>query len=122
MTLVDLILLALFGAICFVAGYVHAMRVIVKAVIEQAETDQKDTGTDLLPTESQLLNIEKHNNMYYAYVGEQFAGQSSSLQELVINMKHQRKIVSFKVAHIAGLDSSERAALAEAIYNNYQIK
>lgn len=122
MTLVDLILLALFGFICFVFGYVHAMRVIVKAVVEQAEIDQDADPAESSTQGLDSLNIEKHNGTYYAYVGEQFAGQSSSLQELVTNMKHQRKIVSFKVAHIAGLDSAERAALAEAIYNNYQIK
>ena len=120
MTLVDIILLALFGVICFGLGRLHAMYTIVKAVIDATEEEiavKPDSGPD-----PQLLNIEKHQGTYYAYVGEQFAGQSDSLQGLVSDMKNKRNIVSFKVAHIAELDPEERTALAEAIYNNYQIK
>lgn len=118
MTLVDLILLALFGAICYGFGRVSMMYSILRTATEEAakETDKP------AETATELLNIEKHDNMYYAYVGERFAGQAASLGDLVANMKNTQKITSFKIAHISVLNDTERAALAEAIYNNYQIK
>jgi hypothetical protein len=117
MTLVDLILLALFGAICYGFGRVSMMFTILRTVTETVDETDKPVDTTI-----ELLNIEKHNDMYYAYVGQRFAGQSTTLPDLIANMKNTQKITTFKVAHIPVLNDSERAALAEAIYNNYQIK
>lgn len=120
MTLDDFILLALFGAICYGVGRVHAMYTIVKTVMDLAEEtpEPKTESADELAA----LNIQKHHGTYYAYMDEHFVAQSGSLQDLVSDMKNKQNITSFKVTYIEELDSAERVALAEAIHNTYQIK
>ena len=118
MTLVDLILLVVFGAICYAFGRVSMMYTILRTAAEKS-AEQADKPAEAAV---ELLNIEKHNDMYYAYLGQRFAGQSATLADLVSNMKNTQKITTFKIAYISVLSDAERAALAEAIYNNYQIK
>lgn len=115
---IDILLLIIYGFICYAVGRVSMMTSIVNAVINEAEEEQ--TRTD----ESNLedLFVEKIDNMYYAYVGKQFVGQNSDLAELFHNMKNIYKVETFKVKNIDGLTKEDHRKIAEAIAKNYNLK
>jgi len=112
----DILLLILYGFICYVVGRVSMMNSIVDAVITEAE----ETRTE--ESNSDDLFVEKIDNMYYAYVGKQFVGQNSNLGELFDNMKNIYKVESFKVNDIDGLTKEDHRKIAEAIAKNYDLK
>ena len=117
MTIGDIVLLLVFGLVCYLVGRASMMHTIVKAVMQESEPTPDKTDEKL-----GSLMVEKINNVYYAYVGEQFAGQSDTLDELIRNMKHVYKIESFKITHIEGISREESQKMAEAIANTYNIK
>lgn len=117
MTIGDIVLLLVFGAVCYFVGRASMMHTIVKAVMQESELDPTEPNEKL-----GSLMVEKINNVYYAYVGQKFAGQSDTIDELVRNMKHVYKIESFKITHIEGISKEESRKMAEAIANTYNVK
>ena len=112
----DILLLILYGVICYAVGRVSMMNSIVNAVITEAE--QTHTGE----SNSEDLFVEKIDDMYYAYIGGQFVGQNSNLGELFHNMKSIYKVETFKVKNIDGLTKEDHRKIAEAISKNYDLK
>ena len=106
------------GIGCFFLGRASMMHTIIKAVIEEAENENPIKGTG----EPGVLKIEKINNVYYAYVGADFAGQASTFDELMANMKADKRFGKFKVNGIEGLTQEEQTELSRAINKNYNLK
>lgn len=113
----DILLLVLFGIGCYFLGRASMLRTVVKMVAEEAgnELEQK------VDNEPGNLFVEKINDIYYAYVGQRFAGQSADLNELFNNMKNIYKIETFKITHIEGISKEEGTKMAEAIAKIYKI-
>ena len=117
MDLLDIILLLVYGVVCYSIGRVTMMNSIVNAVIDEAEAE-----VDSKVASNNDLFVEKINNVYYARVGQQFVGQNSDLEELFKNMKQVYKVDSFTVKHIDGLSKEDHLKIAEAISKNYNLK
>ncbi len=108
----------LWGVGCYFLGRISMMHTIIRAVVEEAENESPIKGDG----EPGVLKIEKINNIYYAYVGPDFAGQSANIDELISNMKADKRFAKFKVSGIEGLSQEEQTALAQAISKNYHLK
>lgn len=119
MTLGDIILLISFGLACFFFGRASMMHTIIKAVVEEAENEKSVIAGTGDPGE---LTIEKINNIYYAYVGPDFAGQADNFDELIANMAKHKKFGKFKITGAKNLDAEEQKALAQALQKNYNLK
>ena len=115
MTLGDFLLFLGTFILVFFAGRISMMRSIVKAVMEESENERDSDGQPI----SNELTIEKINNIYYAYVGPDFAGQAKTFDELMTNMKNHYKFDSFKLSELKNLSSEERIQLLEAIHKNF---
>jgi hypothetical protein len=113
MTLGDF-LLFLFGvAIVFFAGRVSMMHSLIKAVVNDNENE-----TDKTPGS---LKIEKIGNIYYAYVGSDFAGQAATFDELFDNMAKNRQFSTWKIGEVPdSLTNEEKESLFNAIKKNFQ--
>jgi hypothetical protein len=114
----DILLLVIYGFICYAIGRASMMNSIVNAVINEAKEEKTQTDESNLED----LFVEKIDNMYYAYIGGQFVGQNSDLVELFRNMKSIYKVESFKVKNIDGLTKEDHRKIAEAIAKNYDLK
>jgi len=117
MDFVDILLLIVYGFVCYIIGRASMMNSIVNAVIDEAEEEQAAEESKV-----EDLFVEKIDNMYYAYIGKQFVGQNSDLMALFDNMKNIYKVESFKVKNIDGLTKEDHTKIAEAIAKNYNIK
>ena len=113
----EILLWILFGVACYFLGRASMLRTVVKMVAEEAQ-DEVEQKVNNEPGD---LFVEKINNIYYAYVGQKFAGQSSDLNELFDNMKTVYKINTFKITHIEGISKDEGQQMAEAIAKIYHI-
>jgi hypothetical protein len=114
----DILLLVIYGVICYAVGRVSMMNSIVNAVITEAGEEQSRGNK----SNSEDLFVEKIDDMYYAYIGGQFVGQNSNLGELFHNMKSIYKVETFKVKNIDGLTKEDHRKIAEAISKNYDLK
>lgn len=119
MTLGDIILFVSLAVGFFFLGRASMMHSIIKAVVEEAENEKAAiTGTG----DPGELSIEKINNMYYAYVGADFAGQADNFDDLIANMVKDRRFGKFKINGIKNLSAEEQKALAQALQKNYNLK
>lgn len=114
----EILLWMLFGAGCYFLGRASMLRTVIKMVAEEAGNELEKK----VDNEPGSLFVEKINNVYYAYVGQKFAGQSACLEELFTNMKNIYKIETFKITHIEGIGKEEGTRMAEAIAKIYHIK
>lgn len=114
----EILLLVFVAGICYFLGRASMLKNIIQAVAEEA-----GTGTEKqVDNEPGKLFVEKINDVYYAYVGQKFAGQSADLNELFSNMKNIYKIETFKITHIEGISKEEGTRIAEAIAKIYNVK
>ena len=67
------------------------------------------------------LSLEKINNIYYAYIGEQFVGQSPSIDQLIQNMKEIYKVNLFNFDTISELTDDENNQVRQSIEKWYTI-
>lgn len=128
MILEDLVLFGLGMVIAFIAGHffgkVSMLGDIVRAVSEEAE---KELAAEQ-PKSDNLLTVEKHNNMYYAYVDGNFAAQGETFIALFNAVKSNKTygIVNISRDTAAGMSLSREDAslMAQAIIEVYgeQIK
>lgn len=81
-------------------------------------TDQPD---DVQVITINGLSLEKINNIYYAYLGEKFVGQSSSIDELVHNMRYIYKVSLFNFDSIESLTNDENDQVRQSIEKWYTI-
>lgn len=114
----EFLLIILFGAFCFFIGRASMLRTIINMVVDEAQAETATVSKD----EPEKLFVEKVNDVYYAYVGQKFAGQSADLNELFSNMKTIYKINTFKITHIEGITKEDSQKIAEAIAKTYNIK
>lgn len=119
MTLGDIILFVSFGLACFFFGRASMMHTIIRAVTEEAENEKSAIIGTGDPGE---LTIEKINNVYYAYVGPDFAGQADNFDDLISNMGKDRRFGKFKIAGAKNLSADEQNDLAQALQKNYNLK
>lgn len=106
MTLVDFILIVALGIILFyVKGLLH----------------EKEQSENIQVINVDGLSLEKINNIYYAYLGEKFVGQSSSIDELVQNMRDIYKVSLFNFDNIENLTSDENNQVRQSIEKWYTI-
>lgn len=117
MTLGDILLFVSFGLACYFLGRASMMHTIIRAVVEEAGEELKEKES----TELGALNVEKINNVYYAYVGGDFAGQADNFEDLVSNMKKDKRFQKFKITGIDTLTKEEQADLAQALHKNYNV-
>lgn len=118
MNLDDIILFVSFGAACFFLGRASMMHTIIKAVTEEAEKE-KSLNTN---GNSGELTVEKIDNMYYAYVGTDFAGQADNFDDLISNMVKDHRFSKVKVNSANDLSAEEQQALIQALKKNYNQK
>ena len=116
MTVGDIILLVSFGLACFFFGRASMMHTIIKAVKEEVENESVTESVD-----SKELSIEKINDVYYAYIGADFAGQATNFDDLVANMVKDKRFSRFKINGIKNLSADEQKDLAQALHKNYNI-
>jgi hypothetical protein len=107
-----------FGVCCFFLGRIAMMHSIIRAVTDEAEKENLVKGTD----EPGVLKIEKINNIYYAYIGADFAGQASNFDDLFATMKADKRFGKFKLNGAEELTSEEQQSLTQALYKNYKLK
>lgn len=110
MTIGDILFFLGIVTAAFFAGRISMMNSIVKAVIDESEAEN---------AESEELKIEKINDIYYAYVGVDFAGQAKTFDELFENMKRDQRFGTFKLTNISNLSDAEQKLLYDAIKRNY---
>lgn len=119
MTLGDIILFVSLAIGFFFLGRASMMHSIIKAVTEEAEKEKSViTGSG----SGNELTVEKHNNIYYAYVGPDFAGQADNFDELISNMVKDRRFARVKVGSSENLSSEEQNELVQALKKNYSQK
>lgn len=118
----DDILFFLLGAVVsFIGGYffgrISMLGTIVKAVVEESE---KELTKEQTPN---ILTVEKHNDMYYAYVDGNFASQGTSFDDLFTALKSNKdySVVNINRTTAAGLhlDKDEARLMAESIGKIY---
>lgn len=107
-----------FCIICFFLGRASMMHTILKAVSEEAEKE-KSLSTN---SSSKELTVEKIDNMYYAYVGTDFAGQADNFDDLISNMVKDHRFSKVKVNSTTDLSAEEQQALIQALKKNYNQK
>lgn len=112
MTIGDIAILLCIILIAYFVGRISMMRTIVNAVVNEAEAEKQTLTSD-------ELSIEKINNIYYAYVGLDFAGQANNFDDLFENMKKDRRFASFRLTKLSNLSKEEQDSLLEAINKNY---
>ena len=112
MSLIDFILLVIFGLSCYFVGRVSMVHSLFNTNIENIDTQDPAIGD---------LFVEKINDTYYAYVGQKFVGQSINLDDLFHNMKEIHKIVTFHVNTIDGLSQAENNLVIQSIEKWYNV-
>jgi hypothetical protein len=102
----DLIIYVVLFAVGYLAGHVHMLVKLAHMIVEQDE-DLKQVGTN----EVIQLDLEKHNDVYYAYLGNKFVGQSDQLEilfnNLVTNSKISKMVIGESVNKLSAQDQAE---------------
>ena len=106
MTMLDFILIVVCGIILFYIG--GLLR-------------EKDQDENIQVINVDGLCLEKINNIYYAYLGQKFVGQSSSIDELVQNMRDVYKVSLFNFDNIESLSNEENNQVRQSIEKWYTI-
>jgi hypothetical protein len=106
MTLVDFILIVVCGMVSFYIGRLYR---------------NNDHSENVQVINVDGLSLEKINNIYYAYLGEKFVGQSSTIDELVHNMRDIYKVSLFNFDNIESLTSDENNQVRQSIEKWYPI-
>lgn len=83
--------------------------------------DEHNKDHDLKVIEIKNLTIEKINDMYYVYVGNDFAGQSKSIDELVLNMRDIYKVTLFNFDKLEGISTEEYDLFVKSIEKWYTV-
>jgi uncharacterized membrane protein len=120
----DILVLILAMVFAFITGYVvgkiSMLGEIVRAVVEEAEKEQAVEGK-VQP--DNMLTVEKHNDMYYAYVDGNFAAQGATFVDLFTAMKSNKNYEAVNITRTTAADlnlSREDAeSMAEAIVAVY---
>lgn len=116
MTIGDVLLYAFLFFITFFAGRISMMHSIVKAVINDQDSPNRADAV-------RLLKIEKIDNVYYAYVDTDFAGQSNNFDDLFANMAKSRRFSEWKLAELPKeLSQEERDLMRQAIEKSFTEK
>lgn len=101
----------------FMFGRMSMLSSIIQAVVEEAEKEVEQKRAD------NILTVEKHNDMYYAYVDGNFAAQGSNFDDLFTAVKSNKNydVVNINRATAATLNLSREEAkvMAEAIGRVY---
>lgn len=121
MTFADIILLLLFGVVCYVFGKISMAHTIVKKILEETddESQPKDNST-LLNGE---LFVEKVNGCYYAYVDQAFVGQATTFNDLFTAIKQREGIGAFTVkTDLDTLNAEERDSMIKALTDVFGVK
>lgn len=115
MTIGDILLYAFLFGITFFAGRLSMMHSIVKAVISEHENSTVD--------QPGILKIEKINNIYYAYVDTDFAGQAGTFDELFTNMAKNHRFNEWKINELPkDFSDEEKELMFRAIEKNFTSK
>lgn len=115
MTIGDILFFAFLFGITFFAGRLSMMHSIVKAVIDDQNTEDKN--------EPGTLKIEKINDIYYAYVNTNFAGQSTNFDELFTNMAKNNRFSEWKITELPkDFSDEEKELMFQAIQKNFTAK
>ena len=117
----DILFFLLGAAVSFIGGYflgrMSMLGTIIKAVVEEAEKEVEEKRAD------NILTVEKHNDMYYAYVDGNFAAQGATFDDLFKAVKSNKNydVVNINRATAATLNLSREEAkvMAEAIGRVY---
>lgn len=118
MTIVDFILLAVFGFVCYYVGKARMLHDIVNEVVALSKEETKD-AKDVLLTSGELF-IEKINDCYYAYVEQVFVEQASTFDELFAKLKQNKHIGTFTVKkELATLSTDEQVSMARALKSTF---
>lgn len=120
----DILVLILAMVFAFITGYVigkiSMLGDIVRAVVEEAEKDQAEAQKT---KGDNILTVEKHDDVYYAYVDGNFAAQGANFLELFTAVKSNKKydVVNLSRATAANLNLSREDAklMADAIIAVY---
>lgn len=107
MSLIDIFTAFGVGFFCFLAF----------RFLKNLET--KDTEVQVIAID--LLLLEKINNIYYAYLGNTFVGQSNNIDELVLNMRDFHNVKFFNYDTIENLTNEENNLVKQSIEKWYTI-
>ena len=110
MSIIEVTLLIIVAAGCFLIGKMYAMHSLATTDIKNIDINDPRIGDFFL---------EKLDSTYYAYVGQKFVGQSESLDDLIHNMKDFHKVTTFKLTTINGLSQDEYNAVVQSIEKWY---
>lgn len=118
MTIVDFILLAAFGFICYYIGKARMLHDIVNEAVAFGQEEAKDAKNALL-TSGELF-IEKINDCYYAYVEQIFVEQATTFDELFAKLKQNKLIGTFTVKEeLDTLSTDEQVSMARALKSTF---
>lgn len=111
---------------CAVSGYfvgrASMLATIVKAVAEEAVKELEPEKKE------RVLTLERHNDMYYAYVDGNFAAQGETFMDLFTSMKSNKSLddtdvrITKQAMDTLNLTPELRAELFDAVAKVYSDK
>ena len=118
----DLIICIVIFALGYFVGHMHTIVKLAHMVFEHHTTGTKQGKVGKL---SVKLDLEKHNNVYYAYLGDIFAGQNSKLEDLFTalfdqlgtNSKISEVVIGESVTKLSTQDQAELSKLVSKYLN-----
>ena len=112
MTITDIVLLIIFGIVCFCSGKAYMLYSIEKTSVKNVDYQEHTIGN---------LFLEKVDSIYYAYIENKFVGQSANLDELFLNMKDIHNITTFNIDTISGLTQDDYNLVIQSIEKMYTV-
>lgn len=110
----SLLIFFVYGLICFWIGKYAMLRQLTEAAMKDGEENSDSNDRN-------ILVLEKHHDVYYAYVGRTFVGQDSDFNKLVEKIHSNKQIKSFVWDKKASdtLNDQERADFMSALVKAY---
>jgi hypothetical protein len=117
----DLIIYIALFVFGYLVGHVHMIVKLAYMIVEQ-DTETKQVK---VVKSSVKLDLEKHNGVYYAYLGDTFVGQNAKLEDLfntvfeqlAKNSKVSEMIIGESVTKLSTQDQAELSKLVSKYLN-----
>lgn len=118
----DLIIWIAMFVLGYFVGHVHMIVKLAHMIVEQDTTDTKQVKVG---KSSVKLDLEKHNGVYYAYLGNTFVGQNAKLEDLFttlfdrleVNSKISEVVIGESVTKLSTQDQAELSKLVSKYLN-----
>lgn len=118
----DLIIFIVIFAVGYFVGHMHTIVKLAHMVFEHHTVGSKQVKVG---KSSVQLDLEKHNDVYYAYLGNTFVGQNSKLEDLfnaifeqlAKNSKVSEMVIGESVTKLSTQDQAELSKLVSKYLN-----